>query len=195
MDVTTKIEMKSIANIRPAAGKGESPDRLVWRPRRGSQPPPREAPGHRPPLLRRAAHQGLDVAGRAGEIPRAKGSEKSARVAEDTVLETEIATTERRKAWSVMRRAAPRSPPQGGDLKAPFGALSPSPSSQGKDERPRAQRGNVEDRKIRGVAAKDEARGISVRVLHQMASSREARTGACGRAAWMTRLMRYWLLE
>ena len=61
--------LKSITKPFPAVALSESAVRLVWRPRRGSQPPLREAPGHRPLVLRPAAHQGLDVAGRAGETP------------------------------------------------------------------------------------------------------------------------------
>src|ERR1700752_996523 len=64
---------KVAAKPRPAVGMDVGPYRLVWRPRVGSQPHSREASGHRPPLLWRAARKELDVTGSAGRQARAEG--------------------------------------------------------------------------------------------------------------------------
>jgi hypothetical protein len=103
-----------------AAGKGESPERLVWRPRRGSQPLLREAPGHRPPLLRRAALNGWTWQGEREESARARGPQGLPESRKHTVPGTENATTERRKAT---RTGKVRELMKEG---APFGASSPS---------------------------------------------------------------------
>ena len=66
------------------------PEGLEWRPRVGSQPHPREAPGHRPLSLRRAAFNGWTRQRERGESPALGTPKKSARVAEATVLKPKV---------------------------------------------------------------------------------------------------------
>jgi len=104
----SKVEptRKVAAKPRPAVGMDVGPYRLVWRPRVGSQPDPREALGHRPPSLRRAARKELDVTGSTGRNARAEGSQGG-------LPESRKSRSWRQKPprWSAARRAGERHSP------------------------------------------------------------------------------------
>ena len=72
----------------------------------------REALGHRPLLLRRAARKGWTRQGEREESARARDSKKVRPSRGSTVPEPKVATMERRKASIPIARDAP---PQGGD--------------------------------------------------------------------------------
>ncbi len=171
-----EAEMSKVATKpSPAVGKGESPDRLVWRPRRGSQPLPREALGHRPLPLRGAARQGLDVTGRAGRNARARGLNSLPKFAEVTVLETQNATMERCKARRAERPVRPR---RKAETKVRLAALRPPRSSgQGVNRRP-ASRGQIGGQNFAGKPAQETA----VRVPHALQRPRHGhRLWSCHR--------------